>query len=78
MDARGAEELLAARQRVADGVPEFGGVLAGEFDGLAADGDAEVGAVRFDVDRLFRLGERDQERENSGSCAANARRSTKI
>jgi hypothetical protein len=46
----GAEELLAARQRVADGVPQFGGVLAGELDGVAVDGDANLGAVGLDGD----------------------------
>lgn len=65
--AGGPEELLAAGQGVTDGVPELGGVLAGQFDGLAVDGDANLAAVWLGGDGRFAIRELDQERRDSGA-----------
>ncbi|MFC3478962.1 hypothetical protein [Halobacterium litoreum] len=67
MLAGGAEELLAARQGVPDGVPQFGGVLARERDFLAVYGETNVAAVWLGGDGLFTVRELDQERGYSGS-----------
>jgi hypothetical protein len=65
--ARGPEKLLATGQGVTDGVPEFGGVLAGQFDGPAVDGDANLAAVWLGGDGRFAIRELDQERRDSAA-----------
>jgi hypothetical protein len=61
------QELLAAGQSVTDGVPELGGVLAGQFERLAVDGDANLAAVWLGGDGRIAIRELDQERRDSGA-----------
>lgn len=61
------KELFAAGQGVTDGVPEFGGVFAGQFDGFTVDSDANIAAVWLGGDGRFAIRELDQERWDSGA-----------
>lgn len=71
VDTGGAEELLATRQRVADGVAQRGGLLAGQGVGLLADGDENLLAAPVGPNGWLTLrGELDQERGYSGSCTS--------